>query len=1016
MRARAVTAALGIVLGAFVWSAALAAPALPQGPTIAGSTAPPGASFDTSVANTLNVNQSASRVVIDWRSFDIGAGGTVNFNQASPAWIAFNRVLVDPSTGLSPLSMIDGALNAQGGVWLFSTGGILFGPNAVVNVGTFAGVTGPLSNNDISQLLNPNANGVTSVSVDPPIGPGAEDVTVQSGAQISALSGFVWLQAETMVQNGAIAALDGVGYAVAETGAIQFTTTPFGQQIVSEGVMVVPGQDRPSFSHAGSTSAAWVGIDTPGGALQAGYHTLINLGGEITATGIKPGTGDQGVVLLVGGNLGPAYPNYSGSSIGVDASSATINATNGMFVWTDSAKLGRVTLGAPLDVETYGDLALTAPVSVAAGGAQLNSVTGMVAIDANLTADQSIGATGQTITVGPGVTVRSDALGAANGGIVLAAAGDVSADPTSLLIAGTDPAAPTDSVTVTAGDAPTGGNITVGSVSGVDVFIHAKSQGVAGQGALTLAGNIVGSDSVTAFIDDVTTQNNPTGDLRVLGNVSSAGFVDIENLGTGALILGPGATVRSTGDQVFLTDGGNTSVDAGASIIGVSIFDHTTGALTIASGASLSTTGTSPAPTTPVIPAGSEFQRASGLNLAAGTLDIQGAVTAGSAGAPDDIYIEALNTTGPAVIGGAGGGSGFNLTNASFAHLSGRDVVIMGGPGEGQGAGVDLTVDDLTLDSSKISALWLGTDSGHSITVAGAVTPAGAGPVDVQIGFAREGASPDAGLDGFIPGEIDVTGALGAPNAALTDARLIARNDILIGAPGFVASAQANPNFDALRSSTAFPVARDKVFVATGVLQLSAQGRILQQNTAPSLLTFAGLAVGAPTAAAPLIAAPTALQGQAIGGDAWTADFAAGPSEIQLFGALASAGGRVVNDQTAALAPDLLDPAIANRTTYEINSCVFGQTCASPIAAITFEPPPNPAQAAQEAQAAADAGTAVAGAAQNTVFSVITPTSTQQDEDRLGVANPLTETGNGDLWTAGSLDCGPASKPHRDCP
>jgi hypothetical protein len=474
--------------------------------------------------------------------------------------------------------------------------------------------------------------------------------------------------------------------------------------------------------------------------------------------------------------------------------------------------------------------------------------------------------------------------------------------------------------------------------------------------------------------------------------------------------------VRSTGDQVFVTDGGNTSVEAGASIIGMSIFDHTTGALTIAPGAILSTTGTSPAPAAPVIPFGTEFQRSSGLNLAAGTLDIQGAVTAGSAGAPDDILIEALNAAGPAVIGGAGGGPGFNLTNASFAHLSGRDIIIMGGPGEGQGPGVDLKVDDLTVVSSRISALWLGTDSGHSITVAGAVTPAGAAPVDVQIGFARQGADSPASFDGFIPGAIDITGALGAPSEPLGAARLVARGDILIGTAPFVVAAAADPTFDAVKSSGAFAVTRDQVFVAAGTLQLSTQGRIIQQNTAPSLLSFAGLAIGAPTAADPLIAAPGALQGQSIGGGAWTADFAAGPSRIDLFGALAPTSGPVVADGRAALAPHLLDPAISTKVDYRINDCSFGQACASPIAAITFQPPPNPAQAAQEAQAAADAGTAVAGAAPNTVFTVLTPTSTQQDEDRLGLANPLTETGNGDLWTAGSLDCGPASNPHRDCP
>jgi filamentous hemagglutinin family protein len=1022
---RSAARSLALVVQACLWLVAgtplvaLAAPiALPQGPTIAGATTPPGASFDTSVANTLNVNQSASRVVIDWQSFNIGAGGTVNFNQASPAWIAFNRVMVDPMTGVSPLSTISGALNAQGGVWLFSTGGILFGPTAMVNVGAFAGVTGPLGNsNDIGQLLNPDGAGVTTVAIGAPIAAGVENITVQNGAQINAASGYVVLQAETMVQDGAITAFDGIDYQVAETGQIQFTTSASGQQLLDANASVVAGQDRPSFSQSGSASAAWVGIDTPGGALQAGYHGLINLGGEVLATGVKPDGQSNGVVLLIGGNLGPAAPGFTGSSIGLDASGATITAANGMFVSTDSATLGRLTLGGSLDVETYSDITLAAPVSVGAD-VQLNSVVGALAINADLTADQGVNAADQTIAVGPGVIVRSDALGGQNGGVVLNASGNVTADPTSLLIAGVDPAAPTDDVTVIAGTGPQGGDISLGSVSGRNLFIHAQSQGVPGEGALTLGGNVVGTQSVLTFIDDVATQNNPTGALQILGNVSSAGLIDIENLGGGALVVGPGAVVRSSAGQVFLTDGGNTSVDAGARISGVSVFDHTLGLLTIAAGASVATTGTSPDPTAPLIPSGGEFQRASGLNLAAGAVDIQGSVTAGTPTAPDDIYIEALAASGPVMIGGAGGASAFDLSNAQFGHFTARNVIFMGGPGEGQGPGADILVGDLTVDSANISSLWLGTDSSHSITIAGTIAPAGAGPVNVQVGFARQGASPSAGLDGFIPGEIDITGALGSSTAPLGGVDLISRGDILIGAPAFVAAAQADSTFDAVQQSSAFPVAADQVFVASAILQASAQGRLIQQNSAPTLLTFAGLDIGAPSASAPLIAAPASLQGQSIGGGAWTADFAAGPTQIDLFGQFRLPGGGVINGLNAALQPDLVAPPIAVRASYRINSCAFGQDCTPPTIAIQFQPPPDLSQVTQVDQTSVQ-GSAFSGAVgvlPIDVVSTLTPTAIQQDDDRLGSANPLTETGNGDLWSGGDASCGPSTNPPTVCP
>ncbi|HEY5070995.1 MAG TPA: filamentous hemagglutinin N-terminal domain-containing protein [Caulobacteraceae bacterium] len=1005
---------------------AASAAVLPLGPKVAGATSGAGATFNYGSPNSLTIDQSAARVVIDWRSFSIGAGGTVNFNQASPDWIAFNRVNIDPATGLSPLSTISGALNAKGGVWLFSTGGILFGPTAAVNVGSFAGVTAPLSAaGGIAQLLYPDGAGFTTVMLDPPIGAGVETITVQHGAQINAASGYVILQGETMVQDGALAAFDGVDYTVGETGQILFTTTSGGQQLQSASASAVAGRDRPSFSHGGSTTAAWVGIDAPGGALQAGYRALINLDGVIQASGVKPGTSGEGVVLLVGDDAGPAYPGYTGSSIGLDASGGAIDAANGLAITSDSAKLGRVTLGGPLSVLTYGDISTTSPIS-AGGAALLASAAGAVTVGADVTASGSISAAGQRIAVGPEVTLRSDAMGQTGGGIVLTSAGDVTADPSSSLVAGVDAAAPTGNVTVRAGGGPQGGNIVLGRISGARVFVQSNSQTVAGQGAITLAGDIEGTLGVNVLVNDVNAAGSSAGGLSILGAVTSTGFLDVENLGTGAFVIGPGARLTSSGGQVFLYAGGDTTVSPGAQITGVSILDHTLGLLTIASGASLTTTGSAPAPIGPVIPAGSDFQRGSGLNLAAANIDIQGSVTAGRAAAPDDIYIEVLGPAGAtAVIGGPGGGSGFDLSNASFAALSARNIVIMGGPGEASGPGGSLEIQNLTLDSSRLSALWLGTASSQAIRIAGAVSRTGGGPVDLQIGFARfaqtstsgEGAavsSPSGGLDGFIPGEIDISGGLGSPLAPLNAVNLIARNDILIGEANFIAAAQADPAFDAFRSSAAYPgFTQDQVFIASQSLQLASMGRVIQQNTGADSLLFAGLEIGAPAAAQPLVYAPQALQNQAIAGGVWTANYSQGPSRVDLFGALALSGGRTVDDSSAATQPNLLDTSIATRAAYRINGCVFGALCPSTAGTSTFEPP----QAQQIEVAVAGAQDLVGAAAGTDVFAVLTTTdiTLQQDDQRLGLANPITEIGNGDLSAGTSNECPPKPDPSLDC-
>ncbi|WP_044412883.1 two-partner secretion domain-containing protein, partial [Thiomicrospira microaerophila] len=83
--------------------------------------------------NNLTINQTASKLIIDWKQFDIAAGNTVHFEQkengvAQTSWVALNRV-----TENNP-SQILGKLTADGRVYLVNPSGILFGANAQVDV------------------------------------------------------------------------------------------------------------------------------------------------------------------------------------------------------------------------------------------------------------------------------------------------------------------------------------------------------------------------------------------------------------------------------------------------------------------------------------------------------------------------------------------------------------------------------------------------------------------------------------------------------------------------------------------------------------------------------------------------------------------------------------------------------------------------------------------------------------------------------------------------------------------
>ena len=82
-----------------------AATALPTGGKVIA-----GAANIAQSGNTMNINQSSQRAVINWNSFDVGAKAAVNFNQPNAQAATLNQV-----NSVSK-SMINGAVNANGQV------------------------------------------------------------------------------------------------------------------------------------------------------------------------------------------------------------------------------------------------------------------------------------------------------------------------------------------------------------------------------------------------------------------------------------------------------------------------------------------------------------------------------------------------------------------------------------------------------------------------------------------------------------------------------------------------------------------------------------------------------------------------------------------------------------------------------------------------------------------------------------------------------------------------------------
>ncbi|MBU3582224.1 filamentous hemagglutinin N-terminal domain-containing protein [Polynucleobacter sp. AP-Capit-er-40B-B4] len=131
LKAAKLLAALAIAGLSHQGIAAAPAPnALPTGGQVVAGTA----TIATS-GNTMNINQTSQRAVVNWNSFDVGSQAKVNFNQPNSAAATLNYV------NSASKSMINGAVNANGQVIFVNNNGIVFGKGAEVNVGGMVATT-----------------------------------------------------------------------------------------------------------------------------------------------------------------------------------------------------------------------------------------------------------------------------------------------------------------------------------------------------------------------------------------------------------------------------------------------------------------------------------------------------------------------------------------------------------------------------------------------------------------------------------------------------------------------------------------------------------------------------------------------------------------------------------------------------------------------------------------------------------------------------------------------------------
>ena len=180
-------------------------------PTVTATQLPTGGQVNAGQAsisqsgNTLNVNQTSQRAVVDWSTFNVGKDATVNFQQPNAQSSTLNRV-----ADTQP-SQIFGRITAPGAVVLVNPQGVYFGKSSSVDVGGLVATTHNTANQDFMDgKLKLTRNGATG--------------KVENDGELrAALGGYIALLAPEVRNNGVIVAnLGTVALAAGETFELNF--------------------------------------------------------------------------------------------------------------------------------------------------------------------------------------------------------------------------------------------------------------------------------------------------------------------------------------------------------------------------------------------------------------------------------------------------------------------------------------------------------------------------------------------------------------------------------------------------------------------------------------------------------------------------------------------------------------------------------------------------------------------------------------------------------------------------
>jgi filamentous hemagglutinin family protein len=552
------------------------APALagPNGATVVGGSA----SVQGQGTANVVVNQSSQNAIINWQTFNIGAGETTKIYMPNSSSSELDRV----TGGLGP-SQILGSLSSNGKVFLVNPDGILFGQGASINVGSLLATTSDISNrNFMAGRYHFNIPGNPSASI------------VNAGSITAQTAGFAALVAPGVRNTGTITAwLGRVGLTSANTFALDL----YGDRLIQLNVN-------------DSIAAQVIDVSTgqPLSALVSNTGKLKANGGTVQLTAVAA----RQVVDSVINNTGVIEANSIGTHNGMIVLQAATGASKPAGAPTQTVKVSGTLSAAGKRKGTNGGTILVTGENVVVSGANINASgangggavliggdwgggnpnTSLVA-NASAYLENYTVPTATSVSIDAATTINASAINSGNGGKAIVWSNEATSFAGTILAQGgarsgnggfveTSSAQVLTYNDIVNTSAPNGqlgtalldpGSVAIDANPGTGVItVSAIESGLSSGNFIVTTGT--GSGDITVDSDvNLTWANASTLTLSAFGSINFQTGASIANTGAGNLILRADNTGSGTGTVTF---GSTDQINFSGSTGTVSIFYNPT--------------------------------------------------------------------------------------------------------------------------------------------------------------------------------------------------------------------------------------------------------------------------------------------------------------------------------------------------------------------------------------------------------------------------------------------------------